>query len=47
MSNEMVLKIAKLPYLKYIHDYRKINICKNKYTLINNNNLKHLKMSYI
>ena len=47
MSNEMVLKIAKLPQLKYMHDYRNIYISKNKYTLINNNNLKYSKMSYI
>ena len=47
MSNEMVLKIAKLPQLKYMHDYININICKYKYTLINNNNLKNSKMSYI
>ena len=47
MSNEMVLKIAKLPQLKYMHDYRNINICKYKNTLINNNNLKNSKMSYI
>ena len=44
MSNEMVLKIAKLPQLKYMHDYRNIYICKYKYATIF---IKYPKMPYI
>ena len=47
MSNEMVLKISKLPWLKYMYDFRNIYICKNKYGMTNPKFLKHHKMPYI
>ena len=47
MSNEMVLKIAKLPQLKYMHDYRNIYICKYEYAMTNTIFIKYPKMPYI
>ena len=47
MSNEMVLKIAKLPQLKYMYDYRNIYICKYKYAMTNTIFIKYPKMPYI
>ena len=47
MSNEMVLKIPKLPWLKYMHVFRNIYICKYKYAMTNNKFIKHPKMPYI
>ena len=33
MSNEYILKIPKMPWMKYILDIRKISICKYKNAL--------------